>query len=55
MEYPEYKEYLDTKPGLLRLVTGSACDLCDPIISITWNYGRPWLCEDHARELNLLW
>ena len=55
MDYAKYQDYLNTTPGLLRVVKGVACDLCAPVIPITWTFGRPWLCEGHARELGLLW
>lgn len=39
------------------------CDICVPIelvklekyISDTVNLDKPWLCDNHARELGLMW
>ena len=46
--------------------TYDGCDICDPIplkdleeFLLAWNTRNhepaPWLCEEHARELDLLW
>jgi len=56
MFYTKYRDYLDSNPGPLLVVDGTgACDLCEPEEKMVWDLSRPWLCEDHARELGLLW
>ncbi len=42
------------KEPKLVLSPSSMCDICSGKSEL-WEYGIPDLCEDHAKELGLLW
>jgi hypothetical protein len=59
--------YLSTFNGEWRLTSDVDCDVCAPldVVEMNWfiserrkgrqDIARPWFCEAHAREFNLLW
>jgi len=52
----DYKDYLLKAEGQFKLVRDTMCDLCRKIErGENWQFGLPWLCIDHARELGVLW
>ena len=54
---PEIHKYLERFEGRWELKDGHWCDACEGKDYNLWEITEscPWLCEEHARELHLLW
>jgi hypothetical protein len=50
-----YRRYLSRTSWTFEMVEPNQCDVCQEAHGEDWSFGRPWLCEEHARELDLLW
>ena len=50
----EFKDYVAERSAIVHICGSNLCDICSKRPD-AWAYGAPYLCETHARELDVLW